>query len=269
MKVYTLIGALCLMLLAVLIGCEKDSNVTIPQLSAGPGLDQIDELHNLFLEMASENIGMNASGAEKAQVYTSSSWAQKVDTGMLVANQMLTSEGLEPITRDQAEEIMLDGRQTALSLANSGEELPESLALEVLGEQSDGLESGLSSISFYRRYVELRVTMVGMDAFEQTTSELGEPILNTNLSVFMNTMAKSDSFWCEVFPSEMLPDGSTEKSWLKFVQFIAVVAVDAGSGALAGAGYGAIGGPGGSAVVGAVGAVVGGLSSWGAGDIMN
>ncbi len=120
MKVYTLIGALCLMLLAVLIGCENDSNVTIPQLSAGPGVDQIDELHNLFLDMASENIGMNASGAEKAQVYTSSSWAQKVDTGLLVANQMLTSEGLEPITRDQAEEIMLDGRQTALTLVNSG-----------------------------------------------------------------------------------------------------------------------------------------------------
>lgn len=110
--------------------------------------------------------------------------------------------------------------------------------------------------------------MAGMDAFEQTTSELGEPILSTTLSVFMNTMAKSDCFWGEVFPSEVLPDGSLNKSWQNFFRFIAVVAVDAGSGALAGAGYGAIGGPGGSTVGGAVGAVVGGLSSWGAGDIL-
>ena len=261
MKSTLIVFAAVVGILAGVVGCGRDSSVSTPQSPVGPGIDQIAELHNVFLEIAIDDLCGGDPGA-KAAVYPASSWDEKVDTGWNAANTMLISEGLEPITRDLAEQIMLDGRQHAIELANTDVVLMTEFVTEVLGND-------IPSVDYYSRYVELRQTMTSEDAYTQASAELGTPTPRTDLAVMMDTMLKSDEFWSDVYPEVALPGGGVEKSWLKVIKFIAVVATDAGSGALAGAGYGAIGGPGGSVAVGAVGAVVGGLASWGAGDIMS
>jgi len=248
-------------ILALLIGCGQDSDISTPQTTSGPGMDQMAELHNVFLEMAIRDLSQGDPG-NKAVAYPASSWDEKVDTGWNAANAMLAREGLEPISRDLAEQIMLDGRQQALELSGAEEELMTEFVTDVLGND-------IPSVDYYSRYVELRQTMTAEEAYALASAELGIPTPNTDHEVMVNTMLKSDKFWSDVYPIEALPAGGGEKSWLKVIKFIAITATDAGSGFLTGAGYGAIGGPGGSAAAGAVGAVVGGLASWGAGDIMN
>lgn len=248
-------------ILVLVGGCGHDANVSNPQSTAGPGIDQMAELHNVFLERANEDLSQGKP-QDKAAVYPVSSWDELVDSGWAAANRMLLGEGLEPITRALAEQIMLDGHQHALDLAASEEELMTEFVTEVLGND-------IPSVDFYSWYVELRQTMTSEEAYARASAELGSPKPKTDLSIMMDTMLGSDKYWREVYPQEALPAGGAEKSWLNVVKFIAITATDAGSGFLSTAGYGAVGGPGGALAAGTVGAVVGGLASWGAGDILN
>lgn len=254
-----------LMATVVLIGCGRRSNEAVAPVESGN--DQVAVVHNVFLESAYDHLD-RVNLREKAVVYPASSWDEKVDSGLLAANQMLVAEGLEPMTRAQAEQIMLDGRQHALELVDSSDLLVTEFVNDVLGSEIDALGDGVPSVDYYARYVELRTTMTAEEAYIQANAELGVPNPDTDLETVISTMLNSDRFWTDVYPEEALPAGP-QKSWLKVVKFIAVTAADGASGGLAGIGYGSIGGPGGAAAGAVVGGIVGGLASWGAGDIMS
>ena len=96
----------------------------------------------------------------------------------------------------------------------------------------------------------------------------GHSAQGSDLAVFFDVMIHSDEFWLDHYGPESFGLEGAAKSWKKFKRFLCLTAVDGLSGGLAGLGYGSIGGPGGATGGFIVGTIVGGLSSWGANDIL-
>lgn len=265
MKISTtrsLAGAL-LILAAALSGCGDDrtdplaaagiggGGASVPVGAGGPGC-----LHNRFLEEAFRQLasaGREAS-AEPAMILA----AERA------ANAILAEAGLPVLTRQEVVRHIDRGRELARrTLARLDEGSVIDLAQGAFAAAQTGERDG--AVAAFARYVAVRADAGGALEARRRIAREGSPLNGPEYSIFMDILVQSDVFWSGRHPDAT---AAADKSWKKFLKFVTLTAIDAGSGLVAGAGYGAVGGPGGSAVGGVVGAVVGGLSSWGANDVI-